>query len=67
MAKKLWGLAAAGALCINAALLHVSVPTVEATPSPPAPCGTLDLSSPLTQHCELYCWQLNYLIVYLDV
>ena len=22
-----------------------------AAPAPPAPCGTLDLSSPLTQHC----------------
>ena len=24
---------------------------VAAEPAPPAPCGTLDLTSPLTQHC----------------
>ena len=52
MALKLWGLATAGVLVIGTALLHSSARTVEAAPSPPEPCGTLDLSNPLTQHCK---------------
>ncbi len=31
--------------------LFVLVPRTMAAPSPPAPCGTLDLTSPLVQHC----------------
>lgn len=52
MAMRMWGLATASAVVIGAAVLYSAVPTAEAAPSPPEPCGTLDLSSPLTQHCE---------------
>ena len=34
-----------------AAILLFAHHSALATPSPPAPCGTLDLTSPLTQHC----------------
>ena len=37
---------------IGAAVLYSAIPVAETSPSPPEPCGTLDLSSPLTQHCE---------------
>jgi len=51
MAVRLWGLATASAMLIGAAVLYSAVPVAESSPSPPQPCGTLDLSSPLTQHC----------------
>ena len=61
MALRLWGLATAGALVIGTALLHSSARTVQAAPSPPEPCGTLDLSNPLTQHCENLLFHNTYL------
>lgn len=39
--------AAAALLCC----LLLAVPAAQAVPTPPEPCGTLDLTSPLTQHC----------------
>jgi hypothetical protein len=42
----------ATAAVLGAALLQTNMfQTAEAAPSPPQPCGTLDLTSPLTQHC----------------
>ena len=61
MALRLWGLATAGALVIGTALLHSSARTAQAAPSPPEPCGTLDLSNPLTQHCEILLFHNTYL------
>ena len=61
MALRLWGLATAGALVIGTTLLHSSARTVQAAPSPPEPCGTLDLSNPLTQHCENLLFHNTYL------
>ncbi|BDA51108.1 hypothetical protein COCOBI_17-3280 [Coccomyxa sp. Obi] len=52
MALRKVAIASASAVVLGAALLQSSIfQTVEAAPSPPAPCGTLDLTSPLTQHC----------------
>ena len=49
----MWGFATASAVVLGAAVLYSVAPAAEAAPSPPEPCGTLDLSSPLTQHCKL--------------
>lgn len=49
MALRRVAIASASAVVLGAALLQSSIfRTVEAAPSPPAPCGTLDLRS---QHC----------------
>ena len=40
-----------GLLPLQLLLACAAVATAAAQPSPPAPCGTLDLSSTLTQHC----------------
>lgn len=39
------------AMHIAVAVLGFLSILVSGQPSPPAPCGTLDLTSPLTQHC----------------
>jgi hypothetical protein len=38
-------------LAVVVALAACAAVHVAAAPAPPAPCGTLDLTSPLTQHC----------------
>lgn len=43
-----WSAAAAAALVC---CLLLAAPAALAVPTPPEPCGTLDLTSPLTQHC----------------
>ena len=52
MALKRVAFASATAAVLGAALLQSGIfQTAQAAPSPPQPCGTLDLTSPLTQHC----------------
>lgn len=40
-----------GVVSVIVLFLLLTATTTTARPSPPAPCGTLDLNSPLTQHC----------------